>query len=91
MKIVTFRTLEEKARGLQFLPVIPENTLYRFQDVLPGTVFHSRNVAEPFEIFFMGAGDIVLKAEVMTPPFQTEEAPPGTIYVIEAKLGVVPI
>lgn len=91
MKVVIFRTMAEKARGLQYISPIPPDTLFKFLNVSPGTVFHSRNVTEPFAIFFMNADSQVLKAEVMTPPNDTQEAPSGTAYVLEVKMGMIPV
>ena len=89
MKLVTFSTPEGKARGLQFMRSIPEGTVYRFSDIAPGTVFHARNVPEAFDIFFMSAQNEILKRATMVPEHSECEAPPGTSYVLEAKVGTI--
>lgn len=86
---VIFRTPLEKATGLQFMKSIPKDTVFLFPDVAPGSEFHSRNVPEPFELYFMSEGDDVLHASVVTPPHETRRAPPGTYYALEARPGTL--
>jgi uncharacterized membrane protein (UPF0127 family) len=88
-KTVVFETREQQKLGLQHLPRIPEGTIFKFPGIPAGTVFHSRNVPEPFEIWFVSAGGAILKKAVITPPLETIEAPPGTSCVYEARPGVL--
>lgn len=90
MKIVDFATPEQKALGLQYFPWIPDDTVYRFMNVRPGTIFHSRNVPEPFEILFFSASGYLITRTTMTPPDQLVQAPTGTSYALEARPGVLP-
>lgn len=89
MTVVTLSTLADKRRGLQFMPEIPTDTIYRFLAVSPGTTFHSRNVAEPFEIFFISADNQILSRCIMVPEDSVATAPAGTSYVLEAKPGTI--
>jgi uncharacterized membrane protein (UPF0127 family) len=88
-KTITFETREQQALGLQFFVRIPEGTVFKFPRIPAGTLFHSRNVPEPFEIWFVSAGGAVLKKAIITPPLETIEAPPGTFTVYEARPGVL--
>lgn len=88
-KTIVLETREQQALGLQFLPKIPEGTVFKFPRIPAGTVFHSRNVPEPFEIWFVSAGGAILKKAIITPPLETIEAPPGTSCVYEARPGVL--
>lgn len=87
MRIIVLRTLEEKKQGLQHLPWIPEQTLYVFEGVPEGIVFHSRNVPEPFDIAFLDDSFTVIGMARMQPPNDLVETPDGTAYVLEAKGG----
>lgn len=87
MLVVVFQTPAEKARGLQWRPVIEPNALFVFPEVGPGDVFHSQNVPEPFDIAFLDAGGRVLKRTLVKPPDGLVEAPEGTASALEAKAG----
>ena len=89
MNWITLRTPAERARGLQFMKSIPANTVWVFLEVPPGCQFHSRNVPEPFELYFMGPDDQVLQASVVHPPKETRIAPPRTSYALEARPGTL--
>jgi uncharacterized membrane protein (UPF0127 family) len=89
VKTVVFETREQQSLGLQHFSTIPADTIFKFQRIPAGTVFHSRNVPEPFEIFFISAGGAILKKALLTPPLDTIEAPPGTSCVYEARPGVI--
>jgi uncharacterized membrane protein (UPF0127 family) len=89
MKTVVFETREQQALGLQYFSSIPYDTVFKFPGIPAGTLFHSRNVPEPFEIFFVSAGGALLKRALITPPLDTIEAPPGTSCVYEARPGVI--
>lgn len=89
MKFIVFRTPEEQVVGLQYRPRIEDNTIFIFPGVRPGTVFHSRNVREPFDIAFLDKTYSVLKKETVTPQTETVEAPVGTMLAIEARAGLL--
>jgi uncharacterized membrane protein (UPF0127 family) len=87
MRIIELHSLKDKARGLIGMNPIPDDTAFVFSHVLPGQVFHSRGVLEPFEIQFRGKDGRVLSRSTITPPHGTATAPPGTDHVVETKLG----
>lgn len=82
-----FETPDEQAMGLQYRPVIEAGTLFLFIPMGPGRMFHSRNVAEPFDIAFLGYDWKVLKKELVSPPHGTVFSPDGTAMAVEAKAG----
>jgi uncharacterized membrane protein (UPF0127 family) len=88
-KLVVFETREQQKLGLQHLPRIPLDTVFKFPGIPAGTVFHSRNVPEPFEIWFVDKTGVILQKALITPPLETIEAPPGTSCVYEARPGVL--
>jgi hypothetical protein len=96
MKIHVFETLEDQEKGLQFLPHADPDTLYVFPAIESGSVFHSRNVSEPFEIAFLSLGYLTLSVTFMTPPHTMVKAPKRTAMAFEAvpgrfaRWGVVP-
>lgn len=81
------KTPAEKMRGLQHLPWVPDQTIYVFPEVYEGDVFHSQNVAEPFDIAFIDAADRVLEVRRMHPPMDRVTAPEGSMTAIETKAG----
>jgi len=87
MRILTITTREDKMRGLQHLPWVPDQTIYVFPEVYEGDQFHSRNVAEPFDIAFIDANDKVLDLRRMYPPDDLVKAPEGSVKAIETKAG----
>lgn len=89
MRIIVFRSREEQVVGLQYRPRIEDETIFVFPDVNPGTVFHSRNVREPFDIAFLDKTYSVLVKETLTPEAGTVTAPAGTALAIEARAGVL--
>lgn len=89
MRFVVFRNREEQVVGLQHMEKIPDETIFIFPSVRPGTVFHSRNVREPFDIAFLDKTYSVLKKETVTPQAETVEAPAGTMLAIEARAGLL--
>lgn len=89
MKFIVFRTLEEQALGLQHRPVIEDNTIFIFPSIAPGTVFHSRNVREPFDIAFLDKTYSVLAKRTMIPEADKFAAPAGTALAIEACAGLL--
>ncbi len=89
MNLTIFDTPQEQAKGLQYLPEIPAGILYVFPLVTSGTYFHSRNVAEPFDIAFLAEDFTVLAIAQITPPQDGMTAPPATAMVVEAKAGML--
>lgn len=89
MRFLVFRTPEEQALGLQFRPVIEDDTIFIFPGVRPGAVFHSRNVREPFDIAFLSVDYRVLASETVEPQLGTAVAPAGTARVIESRAGLL--
>lgn len=90
MRIVIFDTPEDKARGLQFIPVIEPGVLFLFRDIPGGTWFHSQNVREPFDIAFISADRRILSLQRMVPPLDLAQAPPECAMAVEAKAGWLP-
>lgn len=87
MKVLIFGTLEAQAKGLQYRPSIEDDILFVFPYIEGGRVFHSRNVAEPFDLAFLSKQMRVIRAVTITPPYETDMAPEGTFMAIEAKAG----
>jgi uncharacterized membrane protein (UPF0127 family) len=88
MQVVVFETPQEQAQGLQDLPAIDPDTLYVFPNIKPGTVFHSRNVPEPFDLAFLSFDNRVLDQRTIQPTREVAVAPQGTWTAIEAKAGL---
>lgn len=88
-KTVIWGTPRDQERGLQHLRPIPDDVLFIFTDIEPGTSFHSRNVTETFEIAFVDRFGRVLEERLIMPPTGTATAPPGTVHAIETKEGVM--
>lgn len=80
-------TPEEKMQGLQHLPFVPDQTIYVFPEVYEGDQFHSQNVAEPFDIAFIDAEDVVIDLRRMYPQDDLVTAPEGSVKAIETKAG----
>lgn len=89
MEIVRFETPDQQALGLQWLPSIQPDTLYWFPRILPGFVFHSQNVPEPFEIAFFSTEGYLLSIVLMNPPDSKAIAPPKSSFAMEARPGVI--
>jgi uncharacterized membrane protein (UPF0127 family) len=89
MKVVVFRTYEERQRGLQHMAAIPDDTAYVFTGPFVLGQFHSRNVPEPFDIAFLSVTLHLIEKRRMVPPEDVVQAPIGTMYVVEAKAGVL--
>lgn len=89
MKIKILLTKEEQSVGLQFLPAIPDDTVYVFVSPSPGGHFHSRNVAEPFDLVFLSADRRVISFCTMMPPGFVVSTPLNAMYALEAKPGVL--
>jgi uncharacterized membrane protein (UPF0127 family) len=87
MRILTMATPAEKMQGLQNLPWVPDQTIYVFPEVYEGDQFHSRNVAEPFDIAFIDADKKVIEVRRMYPPDDLVGAPAGSTFAIETKAG----
>lgn len=87
MNVVVFETPEERAMGLQYVSPIPPDTLFIFPDIRPGSLFHSQNVREPFDLAFLSMDDIILYKATITPEEGIAVAPQGTWKALEAKGG----
>jgi uncharacterized membrane protein (UPF0127 family) len=87
MRIIIFETPEEKMQGLQHMRWIEDQTLYLFPNTYEGTVFHSRNVPEPFDIAFVGSDGTILDLTRMHPPNALVQAPEGSVMAVETKAG----
>lgn len=89
MRFVVFSTRETQAVGLQHMEKIPDETIFIFPGISPGTPFHSRNVREPFDIAFLDKTYSVLAKQTVTPEAETATAPAGTALAIEARAGLL--
>lgn len=89
-KVTIWRTIAEKQKGLQGVK-IPNDRLFIFTEVEPGTLFHSRRVLEPFDIAFVDNSGLVLKQATLMPPNDTIVAPLETAYAIETKAKTFPL
>jgi uncharacterized membrane protein (UPF0127 family) len=87
--VQVFETEAQKQKGLQHMNPIPDNKIFVFTHVEPDTVFHSRNVASPFDICFVDRAGVVLEQATLEPPGAVISAPPRTAYAIEAKEGIL--
>lgn len=87
LTLILLDTPVKKARGLQNMSPIPKSTLWIFTRISEGTVFHSRNVREPFDIAFLSSEGYVLEKETVYPQVQTISAPKGAEIVLESKAG----
>jgi uncharacterized membrane protein (UPF0127 family) len=87
VRIITLRSPREKAIGLQFKPIIEDETLWVFRDVGAGDYFHSNNVPEPFDIAFVGRQREVILVALMVPPEDRIEVPEGAVMALESKAG----
>lgn len=85
--VITFDTVQKRAKGLQHMFPIPPATLFVFPDMRAGMQFHSQNVREPFDIAFLSARGEVLDVVTVVPPRAIRTAPPGTFVVVEAAEG----
>lgn len=90
MKIVVFRTYEEISKGIRGLEPLPEDTIFVFTGPLMSMGrFHSRDIGEPFDIAFLGITLNLLGRRRMTPPDDVVDVPAGTVFVVEAKAGLL--
>lgn len=87
VKIVIFNNQDEQAIGLQFRKYLEADTLFIFPFIRPGSVFHSRNVPERFDLAFLAPDRTVLWKGVITPTLETAPAPRGATMALEAKEG----
>lgn len=90
MKKVVFKTTAEKARGLIGMTPIPKNTLFIFQDLQPGSYFHSRGVLHPFEIAFVNKDGTKTEVHRMVPPDDEVNTPEWATVAVEAAEGTFP-
>jgi uncharacterized membrane protein (UPF0127 family) len=89
IRVVLLKRRKEKERGLIGMSPIPDDTYFVFQDVRPGTYFHSRGVLEPFDIAFLDRMGRPILITQIVPPDGLIAAPPGTATVVEAKAGLL--
>lgn len=87
MNVRVLETSEEQEEGLQHLKSIPQDILYVFPVVPEGTVFHSMNVPEPFDIAFLTEDYFVLTLARMVPEKDRIKAPKASAMAVEAKAG----
>lgn len=87
MNVLVFETLDEQAKGLQYLREIDPDTIYVFPAVPEGVEFHSMNVPEPFDIAFLNDDYFVLALVRMNPTNDRIKAPTGSTMAVEAKAG----
>jgi uncharacterized membrane protein (UPF0127 family) len=85
--IINLDTPEARAKGLQHMSYIAPETIWVFPSIAPGIVFHSRNVAEPFDIAFLDASGLVLEVHTVEPTRGTVQAPERTAMALETKEG----
>ena len=89
MRNEIFETLEEQEEGLQHRPSIEADTVFVFPLIRAGALFHSRNVAEPFDLAFVSERGEVLLIRTLTPTEETMVAPEGTWMAMESKAGLL--
>lgn len=89
MNIKILLTKAEQSVGLQGLLEIPDDTVYVFVNPSPGGHFHSRNVPGPFDLIFLSKWRQVISQSTLMPPNDIAATPPGTVYALEAKPGVL--
>lgn len=87
MRFVIFDTPEEQAYGLQYRQYIEPGTLFIFPGTHPGSLFHSRNVREDFDLAFVGEDFTILAKATIHPEAGTLSAPEGTVMALESKAG----
>lgn len=87
MRVVIFNSQDEQAIGLQYRRYIEPDTLFVFPFIQAGSVFHSRNVPEPFDLAFLAHDRTVLWKGVIVPTDEVAPAPHGTAMALEAKRG----
>ena len=85
--VVVLKGDREKQIGLIGMSPIPPDTYYVFENVLPGTLFHSQGVLEPFDIAFLDNRGKTLLVKEITPPDGVINAPLGTHRAVESKAG----
>ena len=87
MRVVIFNSPDEQAIGLQYRRYIEPDTLFVFPFLRSGSVFHSRNVPERFDLAFLAPDRTVLWKGVVTPTYEVAPAPQGTTMALETKEG----
>lgn len=87
MRVVIFNSQDEQAIGLQFRRYIEPDTLFVFPFIREGSMFHSRNVPERFDLAFLAPDRTVLWKKVITPTAEMAPVPPGATMALEAKEG----
>jgi len=87
MRVVIFNSQDEQAIGMQFRRYIEPDTLFVFPFIREGSVFHSRNVPERFDLAFLAHDRTVLWKGVITPTLETAPVPRGATMALETKEG----
>lgn len=86
-RVFTFKTSADQMTGLQYRPSIEPDLLFVFPYIQEGMLFHSRNVAEPFDLAYLNRNMEVIRAVQLTPPLETDLVPAGATMALEAKAG----
>jgi uncharacterized membrane protein (UPF0127 family) len=89
MYIKVLRTREEQDLGLQYLPRLPDNTIYIFIGPFLAGQFHSQNVPEPFDLIFLSAALKVMSRHRLDPPHHVVPGHFDAMYAVEAKAGLL--
>jgi uncharacterized membrane protein (UPF0127 family) len=89
MRIEIFDTPQKQEEGLQYRPSIEGDTVFIFPLIAAGSLFHSRNVREPFDLAFISKEGEVLLVRTITPPEETMVAPEGTWMAMESEAGLL--
>jgi uncharacterized membrane protein (UPF0127 family) len=89
VKLVTFDTLPEQSRGLQFRDPIDPGTLFLFPGIRQGRVFHTENVFQSIDIAFIGPDTKVIQISTLPPDHPGIPAPSGTAAALEAVAGLM--
>lgn len=87
VRFIIFDSEEEQAKGLQYRQYVEAGTLFIFPRVHPGSLFHSRNVREDFDLAFVGEDLTILAKATIHPQAETMTAPEGTFMALESKAG----
>lgn len=87
VRLIIFDSPDEQAKGLQYRQYIEAGTLFVFPGIHAGTVFHSRNVREDFDLAFVGEDMTILSKATIHPQAEVLVAPEGTVMAIESKAG----
>lgn len=59
-KVIIATTFCQKQQGFQFIKFVPANTFLLFNNILPGTFFHTRNCNFPLDIIALDSINRIL-------------------------------